>query len=83
LQDYLGYKENCTMYYKFDDGGHEGILGLINYHDIIIMLNELVKSGRRKLHIYVEHAVDQSQPVEVVPAPLLLPQVPYEVQIDD
>jgi hypothetical protein len=47
------------------------------------MLNELVKVGRRNLRIYVEHALNEPQPVEVVPPPLLLPQSTAKVEIDD
>jgi hypothetical protein len=72
IEDELGYPDNGSMYYKFDDDGYEGIHGLTSDKSINLMFDELVKAGRRKLHVYVEHGVAVHEPV--VPEPDQPPQ---------
>jgi len=67
------------MYYKFDDETNEQIHGLTKDGDFVTPKKWLLNSGRKKLHVFVDH--EDLVPIEVVDSILLLTQSPAEVEI--
>jgi len=82
LECYLEYEYNNIpkMYYKFDDETNEQIHDLTKDGDFITLKKGLLNSGRKKLHVFVDH--EEPVPIEVVDSVLLLTQSPTEVEIN-
>jgi hypothetical protein len=82
LECYLEYEYNniSKMYYKFDDETNEQIHGLTKDGDFVTLKKGLLNSGRKKLHVFVDH--EEPVPIEVVNSVLLLIQSPAEVWIN-
>lgn len=82
LKCYLdyGYNKIPNMYYKFDDESNEQIHDLTTNRDFVTLLKGLLNSGRKKLHLFVNH--EEPVPIEVVKPVLLLTQSPSEVEIN-
>jgi len=72
LECYLEYEYNNIpkMYYKFDDETKEHIHGLTKDCDFVTLKKWLLNSGRKKLHIFVNH--EEPVPIKVVNPVLLL-----------
>jgi len=81
LECYLEYEYNNIpkMYYKFDDETNEQIHGLTKDGDFVTLEKGLLNSGRKKMHVFVDH--EEHVPIEVVNPVLLLTQSPAEVEI--
>jgi hypothetical protein len=79
LECYLQYEYSNIpkMYYKFDDETNEQIHGLTKDGDFATLKEGLLSSGRKKLHVFVDH--EEPLPLEVVNPVLLLTQTPPEV----
>lgn len=79
LECYLQYEYSNIpkMYYKFDDETNEQIYGLTKDGDFVTLKEGLLNSGRKKLHVFVDH--EEPLPIEVVNPVLLLTQSPPEV----
>jgi hypothetical protein len=79
LECYLEYEYNNMpkMYYKFDGETNEQIHGLTKDGDFVTLKEGLLNSGRKKLHVFVDH--EEPLPIEVVNHVLLLTQSPTEV----
>jgi hypothetical protein len=84
LESYMGYRYNeiPAMYYKFDDESNENINSLNSNQDFLKMINGIIKDGKMKLHVFVDHEeLAEPVPIEVVAPMLLLSQTPSEVEI--
>jgi hypothetical protein len=81
LECYLEYEYNNIpkMYYKFDDETNEQIHGLTKDGDFVTLEKGLLNSGRKKLHVFVDH--EEPVPIEVVNPILLLTQSLAKVEI--
>jgi hypothetical protein len=79
LECYLEYEYNniSKMYYKFDGETNEQIHDLTKDGDFVTLKEGLLNSGRKKLHVFVDH--EEPLPIEVVNPVLLLTQSPAEV----
>jgi hypothetical protein len=82
LECHLEYEYNNIpkTYYKFDDETNEQIHGLSKDGDFVTLKKELLNSGRKKLHSFVDH--EETVPIEVVDLVLLLTPFPAEVEIN-
>jgi len=85
-ESYMGYRYNeiPAMYYKYDDESNENINSLNSDQDFLKMINGIIKDGKVKLHVFVDHEDEklaEPVPIEVVTPMLLLSQTPLEVEI--
>jgi hypothetical protein len=86
LESYMGYRyhEIPAMYYKYGDESNENINSLNSNQDFLKMINGIIKDGKMKLHVFVDHEEEELAkpvPIEVVAPMLLLSQTPSEVEI--
>jgi hypothetical protein len=86
LESYLGYRYNeiLALYYKYDDESNEDINSLNSNQDFLKMINGIIKDGKMKLHVFVDHEEEELAepvPIEVVAPMLFLFQTPSEVEI--
>jgi hypothetical protein len=73
-----------AMYYKYVDESKEDINSLNSNQDFLKMINGIIKDGKMKLHVFVDHEEEELAepvPIEVVTPMLLLSQTPSEVEI--
>jgi hypothetical protein len=78
------YNEIPALYYKYDDERNEDINSLNSNQDFLKMINGIIKDGKMKLHVFVDHEEEELAepvPIEVVAPMLLLSQTPSEVEI--
>jgi hypothetical protein len=78
------YNEIPAMYYKYDNESNENINSLNSDQDFLKMINGIIKDGKVKLHVFVDHEEEELTepvPIEVVTPMLLLSQTPSEVEI--
>jgi len=73
-----------AMYYKYVDESKEDINSLNSNQDFLKMINGIIKDGKMKLHVFVDHEEEERAepvPIEVGAPMLLLSQTPSEVEI--
>jgi hypothetical protein len=61
LESYMGYRyhEIPAMYYKYGDESNENINSLNSNQDFLKMINGIIKDGKMKLHVFVDHEEEE------------------------
>jgi hypothetical protein len=71
-------------YPRVDNESNKDINSLNSNQDFLKMINGIIKDGKMKLHVFVDHEEEELAelvPIEVVAPMLLLSQTPSEVEI--